>query len=266
MARRPREAGVRDRVGVHFPERIAEPRLLHHHGGRPSDREPRRPIPEGRRLPAERVDHARGPVAPRRGVEVAREEHGVSGGELRSERIEERLHPPDPDMALDLQDLGLRGRAQPHHVDGVGIRRVVDVRDRHDLARGDQQPAPEAVAPRGLQDREARDRVEARRRVPAERPRQLPRPAERLLEPHDVGVRRRDGLDHLRELPVDAALADVERHDVQADRVAAAGRGGRSRRRDDAGRDECEREDEDRGSAHVAEPSLPRGRMGRRSA
>ncbi len=217
-------------------------------------------------MPPERVDHLGRPVAPRRRVEVPGEEDRVARFELRSEQIQERLHPPDPDAALDLQDLGLGGRTQPHHVDGVGVRRVVDVRDRDDLARRDQEPAPEArCSPRAAGSGIARScGVGAPRTSRALEPTSASEPNGSCSPTTSASAAwmASTTFENCPCTPPSRMLNVMTfRRIVPSPRAF----GRRSGRREYAGREEGERQGDDRCSAHVAEPSVPGWRLGRPS-
>ena len=188
-----------------------------------------------------------------------------------------RGHPEPP---LEPEHLLARRPA----LDPVGaVRRGREVRVGHgdDPARHRLHERVEPLPAGGPQDREPRDHLRARARVPAEQPRQRPGVALGLLQPDHVGAAGPDDAGQLAQrlrapvrdrapaaggqVVVVAAVEDVEAHHRQA-HLGRRSRGGRGRR---CGRHRRRRRDEDEPEGHGeaegrAEQSVgqPRGRRG----
>ena len=247
VARRPREARIGDRVGMHRSVRVVEPGRLHRERDGPADgvREP----PSLHRLP--------GPVAVRGGVEVTGEEGGDVCREQRFERREVLGDLTEPRVPFQSEGGVAIEPAVDDAVRRVRATREMRVGDRRHLAGPEQQIGPVAVRAPGFEDRVARDHVHPRRGVEPELPGDAAEPRVGLLHPDDVGTRRSDRLHHLVEAVGDArAVPDVEAHHGEIDRLRLGPARGVRR-----GHEEPDRE---RDTRHPGRQP-PHGRHGRRS-
>ena len=126
-ARRPREPGHGDRVGMHLAVGVAEARVRERVAHRPVERE--------RHVGADGADRRR-PVEVRRRVEVPGQEDGDPPRGQLGQDGELLLDRRQPDRALELVQL-LRGAAVPHEVRAVRLGGEVRVPDGDHLC-----PAP----------------------------------------------------------------------------------------------------------------------------
>ena len=237
----PRDALRRHRVGMDRAVRVLEPRRGDRLGHRPRHRVADLVAqPDGRGRPVEvrgRVEVAgqqRRDAGPQR-----RTQPGQRGADLRQARA-----------ALQPQHL-LERAAVLDRVGPVRIRREVDVAEREDLAGPDLREHVAAVRIGRVDEREARDDVQA---VAPVRPAGLAGDplgvALGLLQPDDVGAGAADDLADLAEVDDVAAEPDVERHHRHLVGRLRAGR----RRQREAGDREERRQDEVPQPAH--EPTL----------
>ncbi len=227
IAERPRDARVRDRVGMGRAVGVLEPGRGERAGHRPGD---------GIRDVGPRGVGGRRPVQVRRRVEVAghqRRDAAPQGGPDAAEQRADLRHPRDPLVAQHLRER----LPVAHEVRAVRIRREVLVGEREDLAGLDLREHVGAARVRRVDQREPRDDVEPVAPVrPAERLGDPRRVALRLLQADDVGVRRPDRADDAAEVHDVTAEPDVERHDPDVGghaRRRRGGRGGAQRRRED---------------------------------
>ncbi len=250
IAERPRDPGVRDRVGVDDAIAVLEARGGERAAHRPRDRVAQAVAgPDGRRRPVE----------VRRRVEVAGQERRDPGVERGAHAAERRAGRGHAGGALVAQDLPQR-LAVPDEVRAVGIGREVLVGEREDLPRLHLREHVLPARAGRVDQRVARDDVEPVAPVrPAERLGDPARVPLRLLQADDVGVGGLDRADDAAEVDDVPAEPDVERHDPDVGGrpgCRGRGRGGAQRRRDD------DRQDRRR-AAHAARPA-PAARQARR--